>query len=146
MPRHACITKSAARATGRHAPAAVDQGADALAGQVLHHQEGRAVVGDTEVHRGGHVLALEGASGLRLALEARQAVSIRSQLGMQELHGEAPLDHLVLGLEHRPHTAGRQVANQAVLAAHQLANPPCQVALVHRCSPSCSRMASRSTA
>ena len=71
------------RACNRQAPAAIEERAQALAGQVLHDHERRTVLGDAEIDGGRHVLAFEGARGLGLALEPGQALALRGQVGVQ---------------------------------------------------------------
>ena len=126
--------------------AAIDEGAQAFAGQVFHHDVGRAVLGDAEVDGGGDVLAFESARGLGLALEPRQALTLRGQFGVQQLDREAALDHRVLRLVHVPHATRGKVANQPILAPDDLANLLVLGRAYHLRGPSWPRMASRSTA
>ena len=107
-------------ASNRQAALALEQFGEALADEVLHDDEGRAVVGDAEIHGGRHVLALQRPRRLGLALEPAQDVAPLGEIAAQELDREAPMDDGVLRLVDDAHPAPREQANDPVLPPDDL--------------------------
>ena len=102
-------------AVNRQAALAVEQVGEALADEVLHDDEGRAVVGDAEIDGGRHVVVLQRPRRLGLALEPAQDVAALGEVAAQELDREAPTDDGVVRLVDDAHPAPREQANDPVL-------------------------------
>ena len=134
-------------APDRQRPLASQERGQALADQVLHHDVGRAVLGDAEVDGGRHVLALESAGRLGLALKSRQDVAPLGEIATHELHREATPHDRVLRLVHDPHPPLSQQADDPVLGTDELPHPRDRDrAAGHSRRSSALRSASRSTA
>ena len=102
---------------------ALEQVGEAFADEVLHDDEGRAVVGDAEVDGGRHVVVLQRPRRLGLALEPVQDVAPLGEVAAQELDREAPADDGVMRLVDDAHPAPREQANDPVLPADDLTDP-----------------------
>ena len=107
-------------AVNRQAALALEQIGEAFADEVLHDDEGRAVVGDAEIDGGRHVVVLQRPRGLGLALEPAQDVAALGEVAAQELDREAPPDDGVVRLVDDAHPAPREQANNPVLPADDL--------------------------
>ena len=79
--------------------------AQALAFDVLEHEEERAVLELAEVGRGGDVRVLDVRGGHRLALEARDDLGHARHLGVEHLDRDALAHERVLGRVDRAHAA-----------------------------------------
>ena len=132
-------------ARDRQASLAGEQRGQALAHQVLHDDVRRPVFGDPEVDGRGHVLVLERAGRLGLALKAREDVAALGEIAAQELDREAAPQDRVLRLVDDAHAALREQADDAVLAAGELADPIRLRRRLHRTFSPSLRMVSRST-
>ncbi len=100
--------------------ALLDDVTDALAVDVLEHEEERAIGEASEVGRGADAGVLDAAGGDRLPLEARDQLGRRHRLGEQQLQREA-LPHVdVLGEVHRAHRAFTELLDQAVALTDDL--------------------------
>ena len=131
----------------RQRPLAPEERGEALADQVLHHDVGRAVLGDAEVDGGRHVLALERPGRLCLTLEPRQDVPPLGEIATHELHREAAPHDRVLRLVHHAHPPFSQQADDPVLGADELPHPRDRDRPAgHSRRSSALRSASRSTA
>ena len=130
----------------RQAARALQQVGEALADEVLHDDEGRAVVGDAEIDGGRHVVVLQRPRRLGLALEPAQDVAALGEVAAQELDREAPPDDGVVRLVDDAHPAAREQTNDPVLPADGLADASRVDGGLHRgFSASPPRMVSRST-
>ena len=110
-------------ATDRQWPLASQERGQTLADQVLHHDVGGAVLGDTEVDRGRHVLALQRPGRLGLPLEPGEDVPPLGEIAAHELHREAAPHDRVLRLVHDTHAPLSQQSTDPVLAADELSHP-----------------------
>ncbi len=124
---------------------ALEQVGEAFADEVLHDDEGRAVVGDAEIDGGRHVVVLQRPRRLGLALEPVQDVAPLGEVAAQELDREAPPDDRVMRLVHDAHPAPREQANDAVLPADDLTDTSRVGGGLHRAFSVSPRIVSRST-
>ena len=132
-------------ALNRQPALALEQVGEAFADEVLHDDEGRAVVGDAEVDGGRHVVVLQRPRRLGLALEPVQDVAPLGEVAAQELDREAPPDDGVMRLVHDAHPAPREQANDAVLPADDLTDTSRVGGGLHRAFSVSPRIVSRST-
>ena len=98
---------------GERQGAAEDPLGERLALQVLHDQEGRAVV-LADVEQGADARVGERRQGARLALEARPAVGVRGQGGRQHLDGDGAVETGIPGAIDLAHPARADGARDLV--------------------------------
>jgi hypothetical protein len=103
--RHVCLREASLR---------VDL-VEAAPGHVLHRQESD-VVAAARLEDGHDVLVTQLRHGARLALEARQRLCGRRELGPHDLERHAPREALVLGEVDDAHAAGAEPFDQPVRA------------------------------
>ncbi len=96
--------------------------AQRLAGDVLHHDEGGVVLLAPVVDR-DDVRVVESGRGLRLASEAFDVGGVRRELGKEHLHRDAPVEQSVVSEVHVGHAAVADLLAQlvAVREARQVA-------------------------
>ena len=117
------LNRQAHCALNRQHSSLVEDRAQALAPQQLHHHVGGARVGESVVGDGDHVFAIERTSGLGFALKPGDRLRVLGEIPLQELHGEVAPDELVPRLIHHAHAALAQLAQQLVLAREDFPCP-----------------------
>ncbi len=95
----------------------LDQRRQRASAQVLHHQEGNPVTGDTEIVDGHRVRVVDPAGGHRLGAEPLEARG--DEIAAQQLHRDRATEADLLGLIHNAHASAAEKRDQTVLVGQR---------------------------
>nr|WP_293258139.1 hypothetical protein [Nannocystis sp.] len=122
VKRPADLKDHAPQAGPRLSALALQQGREVLAFEVLHRQEGEALLRVAEVGDVDDVLVVQHRRGAGLLEEAGDDLGAVAVLGGEHLHGELAADRDVLGLVDRAHAALADQLEQAIAIGEDVAD------------------------
>ena len=116
------LERDAHRFGERDLALAIEPIGQALAVQELHHDVGGALVGGVVVDHLHDMWMLKAADDVGFAVEASEGVADAGEVLSEDLHGHAPAQAHVLGIEHHAHAALIEDPQNAIGVAQGLAD------------------------